>query len=294
MTNVAERNFNTFHFGDNVYQLANELIPQIAERLDFPLSQEPNSAELFDLVGKIGKNKVLRDNTEITAIDRDTQVGFVEQSGIQAPMNRSLIDPDERVDSLSVDAFVLTGGVANWQDRGGVLVRDFPLFKPVYFAVGQRLMDTATEVVNPNVIGLKDKLGRYPTEAEYAQLVVGSELLGSGEPVTLTVSSSTDGEEIARSFFEDNTELLDRSLAFARVANAGIQFATQMRKAAQLLDPSFDTSLNSPQVYILTDSLPVARNEEQESQPTKYQKAATAMRQIALSAKLLHDAAGGE
>src|SRR5690349_8134719 len=77
----------------NVYEMANGLIPEIAERLDFELSSEPNSQEMYEMVGEIGPDKQLRNNPDVAAIDRNLAITFVEQSGVQRPLNRSLWTP---------------------------------------------------------------------------------------------------------------------------------------------------------------------------------------------------------
>ena len=291
----AERDFSSFQLGDNVHELAGGLVPEIAERLGIALSSEPNTGELGQLVGAIGKNKVLRDNEELEAIDRDTAVGFVECSGVQERLNRALWTPEKRATNANVDAIVISGGVANWQDRTADLVAHSPAYhKPVYAIAGNRVMSTATEKINSNIKEILEVFGRYPTEAEYTGSVIVPQLVETGRWVLPTSYPTGNGDEIADRFFEDNPGLLERKLVFARVANAGVQLAVQMRKAARKQAPDFDSDPSSPQVFVMTDSFPLAKTAEQESDPANYQKGATALRQVALTAKMLHEAAGGE
>lgn len=294
---MAETDFNNFYLANlNVYEVADGLIPEIAERLDVKLGDEPNSSALGELVGKIGTNKVLRDNAEVTAIDRDTAVDFVERSGVQQEMYRSLWTPEINADD--VDAAVLTGAVANWQDRGVQIVEsNIPVDTPIYIATGSRVMDSATEQSNTNVKLFFEKHSRFPSETEYAgRMVVGHLRREAGYSVFWPPFGygASAGDQLAADFFKRNSGLLDKKLAFVRVANAGVQLAVQMRKAARIQSPTFDTDPMYPQVFVITDDWPLARTDKQDDDPAHYQKAATALRQVALTAKMLHETAGGE
>lgn len=306
---MTDRNFNNFHLGDNVHQLADGLIPEIAERLGIDLDSEPNAESLGGLIGALGKNKVLRDNDEVTAIDRDTAVDFLDRSGVQSALRRSLwtLGFDEHNDIygewyVEVDAVsvVATGGVANWQDRTARLMADEAskqlISVPTYLVAGPRIMNSATEVNNPNVLRFTKDFGRAPSEADYASTIVARELINVDDTMMVLPQSfgRGDGDVIAEQFFERNPQLLDQRLIFARVANAGVMLAVQMRLAAQKQKSEFDTDPTSPQVMILTDEFSIARTEEQEKDPANYQKAITGLRQVAVTAKMLHIAAGGE
>ncbi|HWB39108.1 MAG TPA: hypothetical protein VG604_02585 [Candidatus Saccharimonadales bacterium] len=300
---AGERNFATYELGDNVYELAEELIPEIADGLGVDLGPEPNSEALGELVGKIGKNKVLRDNDEVTAFDREQMADFVDRSGVQLALNRSLWTPDTFLSGDSEDEsntypVILSGGVANWQDRSAAVLGSAPgwnLDGPVYLVSGNRIMNGPTEVTHTDVQHIHQTFKRYPTEAEYAASVIRPYLTspeGACTDDVLPIAYETgNGDEIARRFFEDNEHLLEEKLVFVRVANAGIQLAAQFRKAAREVDEHFDADRSDPQVFVVTDTLPVARLDWQENLPAKYQKAATALRQVALTAKLLHEAA---
>jgi hypothetical protein len=103
-----------------------------------------------------------------------------------------------------------------------------------------------------------------------------------------------NGDEIMQRLLDDNPHLLNQRVAMARVANAGIIMAIQLRDAARKINPDFDADPENPQVFVVTDSFPVARTEKQDKNAAKYQKAATGLRQLVLTAKKLHEAAGGE
>jgi hypothetical protein len=288
-----ERNFSNFYLGDNVYQLADGVIPDIAERLDVPLAEEPNSADLQLLMQKVGPNKVLRRNKEVMAINRKTKVLLVNRSKIQARLSRSLWSPDIPVTESNVDDIVTQGGVANWQDR---TAREIGNYKgiSVYSITGNRVMDSPTEVTNPNVARFNATFKRYPREAEYAGSIIVPQLVMAGHEVLDGSYDTSNGDELFARMFDDNPHMLDERLAIARVANAGIIMAIQLREAARKLKIDFDADPNDPQVFVITDKAPTARTKAQESNAARYQKSDTALRQLVLTAKKLHEASGGE
>lgn len=294
----TERNFATFHLGDNVYELAGGVIPEIAERLDVQLGSEPNSADLQAIMDVVGRNKVLRNNEEITAIDRTTMADMVEGSGIQSALHRSLATPERTVTAPEdVDTLLIKSAVGNWQDRAAGAVPDEVQGLPVYTIGGLRVMDTPTEVANPNVQAMHQKLGRYPREAEYIGQVIGRDLASRGHnviPQEAGQYQSEVGDELLEEFFRNNPELIDQRVAVVQNANAGVLMAIQMRAAARRVDASFDTWGQRPQTFVITDSLPVARTDVQQEDSRHHQKASTGVRQLVLTGKKLHEAAGGE
>jgi len=289
---AAERNFNDFQLGDNVYELAGGVIPEIAAKLGVELGDEPSSEALGELVGKIGKNKVLRENEDVEAIDRETAADFVDRSGVQRALSRSLWT-SEPFRLADMDAIVMTGGMANWQDRMVTRLSTHFTKKPIFYVTGERVMDSPTEVTNSNVIALQAENGQYPTESQYAAKVIVPKLIVIGNKATKLLPYETDnGDELAARLFEDQPELAGQKLLFARVANAGIQLAVQMRKAARQVNPDFDSFSNMPQAFILTDWFTqVARTPDEDKDSLHFQKAHPALRQLAVTAKMLHEAA---
>src|SRR5581483_971369 len=239
MSEAAERNFHDFHLGDNVYELADGLILEIAERLEVSMSSQPSEQSLGYLVGKIGKNKVLRHNEEVTAIDRETAVELVERSGVQQALDRSLWTPE--IPTYAPHAYIATGAVANWQDRTADILQDRTADilidrklsrAPVYLVAGSRVMNSVTEQNNPNVQGLTQELEQYPREDQYVEHVIAPRLLEHDIPVKMFRYDTESGEELAANFFTDGENyklVINGRLAFARVANAGVQLAVQMR-----------------------------------------------------------------
>lgn len=296
-TESTGRNFATFYLGDNVYELAGGVIPEIAARLDVRLGEEPNSADLQAIMDVVGKNKVLRHNEEVTAIDRTTMADMIEGSGIQSALNRSLVTPELKAAPENIDGLLIVGATSNWQDRAEWAVPDNVKGLPVYTVGGLRIMDTATEVTNPNIKAMHTKLGRYPEEAKYIGEIVGANLTSRGHnviPQEPGMYQSEVGDELLEEFFRNNPELVDKRIAIVRNANAGVLMAIQMRAAARRVDPSFDSRPDYPQTFVITDGFSVARTDEQERRSSHYQKTSPALRQLVLTSKKLHEAAGGE
>lgn len=294
MSEAATRNFADFYLGDNVYELAGGLIPEIAERLDVKLSNEPNSADLQEMMSKVGPNRVLRHNQEITAIDRDTMADMIDRAGTQQALNRSLRTPEIEVNEDTIDAFLQVTCMGNWQDRGADALPVDLNDKPVYSVGGVRVMDTATEVANPNVVRVKAAFGRYPTEAEYAGGVIIPKLVAVGFNVLPHSYPTKVGDELLNLLFEANPELLEKRIAVVRNANAGVISAIQMRDVARKMNPDFDADPKRPQALVVTDSSEVARTDEQEADSRHFQKVGPGLRQLVLVAKKKHEAAGGE
>jgi hypothetical protein len=304
----ARRDFSTFELGDNVYELASGLLPEIAECLDVQLGDEPSSDDMFNLVGKLGKNKVLRNNEPVTAIDLETAADLLNRSGVQKPLNRSLWTPDFQVDPDG-GFIIVTGAVANWQDRTAKLVANGikagTLSKTTHIITGSRVMGTkpGSEQSNPNVQAFLEEKGKYPTETQYAERYVIPKVKDAGGDVILTSYDTDSGDKIAANFAkeanfsadseEQRTMFIDGSqVTFARVANAGIQLAVQFRKAIrEHVSPDFDGYRHLPEVFVVTDGFPIARTPEEVADPANFQSPYTGLRQAVLTAKMLHEAA---
>lgn len=285
---AQERDFGTFYFmEDNVYELAGELIPEIAERLEVPIADEPNNEDLQRLMGAVGRNKVLRANGEIQAIHPEEMADIIERSGVQNELRRSLWTPEKGVEGT--EAVLAVGGVANWQDRTARIITGAP-DAPVHLLGGSRIMDTATEKSNPNIARIYEKVGFYPSEAQYMGSVVLSQIVEAKQSATVHRFDTDNGDLMLEEFFKKNPALLKQHLLMARVANAGVVMALQMRNAARKLNPTFDSNPADPQVVIATDSFPVAHTEEQRKDVPHYQNPATALRQVVLTAAKIHEA----
>lgn len=293
---MSERNFNNFEFGDDVYELADGLVPELAEKAGLNPYAGNHSDVMGELVGVLGKNKVLRANEPIDFLTIPEMSKYVDRSGALLPLSRSLWLPDKEVPEGTTR--IITGGVANWQDR----VTKFLVNKAesltsdvtVEVAVGNRVMNGPTEVTNKNVQQFTDQYRTEPTEANYTQEFVIPKLAEAGYTVWVHPYDTNVGDEIAANFVKRKPELFGKNqlLSFIKVANAGLQLALQFRNAARVINGSYDGYKFRPQVFVETDAIKVARTTDQIKRAADYQSPQPALRQVVLTAKLLHLAAG--
>jgi hypothetical protein len=295
---MAFRDFSNFELGDDVYKLAGGLIPELIERAGLDPEAENRTDVMGELVGILGKNKVLRDNEPVTFLALGEMATYVERSGALKPLGRSLWTPDKKVPEGTPR--LITGAVANWQDRTvNYLIKKAKKLTSdveVNVALGNRLMDSPSEQKNPNVQRFVEEYGSLPTETHYAEHFVITKLVEAGYNVTGYSFNTNAGDALAEAFVAQKKELFvnGRPLSFVRVANAGVQLALQFRKAAQGINPRYDSIKFKPKVFAETDTIPVATSQEEIDQPTNFQAPQPALRQIALTAKLLHEATGGK
>lgn len=322
---MVERDFSTFRLPiDNVYQLAPHpetgegVIPEMARVFDVELGDTPNAENIGRLVGAIGKSRVLQESIsqvqEVLGTDEDAlgvAADWAKRSGVQEPLNRNLVDPEAEVPD-EMDATVVTGAVANWQDRvvGLFMGRSST---HIYSETGNRTMNSPTEVINPNIVewveaesGLviptdlppedlkkwaQEHADVFPTESQYAEDVTAPLYRANGHEVTLDAYDTKSGDEIAAQFAERHAGLLgkDNKLVFARTANAGVQQAVQFLNAARKHNPSF----GAEQAFVLTDTFQLARTAEQAANAREYQNPMTAIRQVAITGKAILEAASG-
>ncbi len=239
-----ERDFNNFYLRDDPLQLANGLMPEIADAFDLDLTAQSHEDSLGALVGLLGTNKVLRNNEQVTALTGPQMADFLDRSGVQLALNRNLWTPDSSIQDVKPDAVIITGAVANWQDRTAKLVigQIDPSVR-IHYATSGRQMSSASELANPNVQHLIADLGEPPTESLYAARVLIPQLIDARFSVTAHQYANVTGDQLAEKLFADNPELVDQALVIARVANAGIQAAIQMRTAARKIRPSIRQQL---------------------------------------------------
>lgn len=294
---VEQRDFSNFVLGDDPRLLADGLLFRVAEGVQIDIGDQsdiPDPEKLSTLVARLGVGKVLRDNLAPRDVwDLDEAAGLVDVSGILEPLDRSLWTPEIKTPDTAVR--VVTGGVANWQDRGLELLIGREERGKVIIAAGSRVMSSATELNNPNVIELharvRDGRQHYPTEATYARTVVKLPLEEAGYEVIFERFDGEDNEGILRQLPNRHIALPSGQVAAVRVANAGVQLACQLRGSMARVSPRFDSDPGNPQQFIITDGFPVATAEEQLDDPVHYQSPYTALRQIAVTGKLLAEAA---
>ncbi len=293
--------FSNYELGENVATLASGLLPEMADVFRVGISSNPTSDELGALVGAIGTKKTLRENekgarawlmqvmgSEEAALT--VAADWLNRSGVQQELNRSLWSPELTTPEEAV--VIATGAVANWQDRTTKLVTSLSP-RQVFLAAGTQVMSSVTEVINPNVVAWQEAHGTLPNQQQYAEDVVKPFLAAAGHDVFLAPYDTENGEELAQRFIEDYERLFVGPAAFTRVANAGIQLAVQFRNAARRSNSAYDADRNNPQTFVITDSFPTARTVE-EAKPINakdFQSPYTGIRQVALTGKLLVEAA---
>ncbi len=283
--------------GVDVAELAFGLLPEMSEAFGAALEPSRMVDSLGELASVVGKSKVLQENiSDVQRVVGTNEDGlgiaadWVERSGIQKQLDRSLWTPAIQTPD-DVNAVIVTGAVANWQSRAASLLeRRIVDNKPattVYMPTGNRIMNSVTEVVNPHVAQMYDVAGQLPTESEFANHVVRPVLENAGYTVHFLPQDTAKGSEIAARFVAEHPEVFTGTVAFARVANAGVQLAVQFRQAARKAGIAFDTDEKAPQAFVLTDTLAVARKAEELKKSLRYQNPLTAMRQIVITAQAI-------
>ena len=309
---VEKRDFSNFYLGDDVRELANGVIPVAADFVGVTLPEKPvdevlspemlarDQAELSEglgvAVGKLGKDKVLRNNEEIS-VHPGIMGGLVQSAGTQKSLARSLWAPEDVIDG-SEDEIVVTGAVAPWQQRvlGLLAARaergDVP--QSLNLIAGNRVMKGATDVTEQHVREFQMRHnGELPTESQYVEEVIVPKAQEAGFKVRFVAYETGSGSAIADKFTSSHPEMFvpGKKIIFVRVANAGIQLACQFRAAARSgVNPKFDADPNNPQAYILTDTHPVGFTGTQATNPKEFQSPYTGARQMMVTAKLLHEA----
>lgn len=288
---ASERDFSTVIPGDDVYELAGGVIPELADRLEVPIGETPNLDDLQAIVTQLGKNKVMQNNEPVQQMSRLALANLVDASGIQNALNRALWTPEITMPSTDVRRVIMLGGVANWQDRTTDVILGLPGAYDVYGLGGNRVMDSDLEKKNSNIKFIHKLLGRYPTEAEYIEYIVETEIeVNSHNNVWPNVYDTDAATPMLTEFFNNNPQVLDEKLAVARVANTGLIMAIQVRNAARKVNPDFDSDPSDPQLFVVTDTVPPARSDEEAADALHFQNPQNALRQVVLTAKKLQEA----
>lgn len=295
---MSARNFNNFHLGDDVYELAGGMIVDLAEKAGLnPYGSGPQSEVMGELVGVLGKNKVLRDAEPIDFLTIPQAARYVDQSGVLLPLNRSLHTPDKQVPEGT--SRIMTANVANWQDKTAdylvELAKTLTSDVTVYGAAGNRVMKQPTELANKNVKEFQQAYGHLPIESQYLETFVLPRLNEAGYYVSFEAYDTGVGDEIAAEFVEKHPELFEPGVAvsFASVATNGFQTLLQFRNAAISNNEDYDPK-DAPQTYAESNGRKVAKTAKQIKNAQAYQSPQPALRSGVLRGKLLHIAAGGK
>ncbi len=299
---MSMRDFSNYELADfDPLSIAGGVLPEIANAAGVQLDPNDMISSLGALVGAIGPSKFLQENIELVretiGADGDEYsiaAEWLGRSGVMKQLDRSLWTPDISTPD-DVPAIILSGAVANWQDRTyNLLVKRVAEGKPagrVYIPVGDATMDSPTEVNNANVQALTEaRRGVAPTQTDYANEVGQPLLEAAGYRVEVIPYPGLNGDQIAEQFVAERPgffEWGDSRIAFARVANAGVMLATQFRQAAHAKGMNFDKDPDNPQLFVITDEFPIAQDAVEAKKSKEFQNPLTALRMVAVTAKHL-------
>jgi hypothetical protein len=286
---ASERDFSNYQLGDNPYELAAGLLPDMARALDYDLGVVPSEDALSNFIGHIGPAKELQQNIglvqERLASDDDAltlAANWTERSGIVSPIHRSFKSTEVAVPS-EFDTAVITGGVARWMLRRAAQLRDLSdvselRFGEVLVGAGIREMK---ESEHSTVARLAELNGRLPTEADFAEEVIVPHLQAAGLRARAVRFDTRVGDEVVKDLA--NTIQNRATVLVAANAPAALQTAGQLRVAMRDIRPDFDTQ--GEQLFVSSDAIPVARHGESAA---THQNPYTALGQIARNALFLY------
>lgn len=287
--NASERNFSNYQLGDNVYELAGGLLPEIADTMSYDLGGQPTAEALQGFVGHIGPAKWLQDNIGVVrqrlGADGDAlsiAADWTERSGIMQPLYRNFTTPEMRT-PLEIDTAVIGSGVARWMLRRVNQLRT--LHEVAELKTGEVLVAGGSremkESEHPFVANLATAIGKLPTEAQFSSLVMVPRLLQEGFNAKAVAPNTQVGDAVMEAVAYEMSR--DGTVLVVGNAPAGIQSAGQFRLAAQKVESDFD--VDGGQLFMAADSLPIARHGEG---PATHQNPYTALGQIARNALFLH------
>ncbi len=269
--------FSNYEQGAALYALGNSVLPEIADRANYQLTDQPDKVNLQGLIAKLGPDKELQKNIgvvrEALGDNATGQIAdWVERSGIMYPVERSFMKPTavpERADTV-----IINGGVANWMlRRAGVVLRMDPKnVGQVLLPIGNRQMGAAEHQL---VQTSERSRGQRPTEAQFVEQFVVPSLAMAGFDVRLIPVESSRGDEVLDALLATVPSILDGTVIVAANAPNALQAAGELRLAGQRVRPEFD--INGQQVHMVSDSIALARRGEAAK---THQNPATAVGQL--------------
>lgn len=269
-----------------VLRVGSGVIPEIAEQFmpeDFRLEVTPES--MGEVIRKTGPKSTMRDYeavVEATLADAiPTAYEWVKRSGIMVPINRGLWDPDEMAPEDAV--LVIMAGVPNWVRRSVERAIIAPQ-EEVIIAAGGRVMNSETDLKNPDVQAYIQEKGTPPTEAEHIENLHRQALEEAGKRVRVLNTDKISSWDILPETFKHFPDLVDRNVAAVRVNNAALAMALQIRLAGRAITRLFDAQDN-PQLSAVSDDIALARTKEETTRPKDFQSPVTAVRQIPVLGK---------
>lgn len=279
---MSELKFNNYNPKiDSVYDIGNGVVPEMAKAFGYDLTSQPEEGNLGELIGKIGPAKTLQDNIGkvqavlgVTDAAREIAIDWVDRSGLLIPVERSYINPDQKVPP-SVDKAVISGGVRNWmQRRADLLIKASDHITPhrIVLVAGNRIMNQSEG----------SDVAEAMTEANYLEKIIAAKLQNIGKFALIDVVKVESGvgdevmDKVARAVGSTAVSLV--------ISNAGawVQNAGQFRRAQQRVGGEYDS--DGTQLFVMSDEFPLARENELAS---THQNPYTALGQIARNAQEL-------
>lgn len=288
-------NFATYEVTPDldVYNLADGLLFDIAEQAKFEVPSpdernEHSEAYLEDSLSKVGPDRELQQN--ISAVraalgpnSRLVIADWIERSGIMVPVERGFMSETPVPEKF--DTLFWSGGVANWMMRRLAMTQRFDPNN-----VGRVVLPFSTREMKPGehqlVATYQKEHDGLPTEYDFANRFIKPmlHLVGfAGDQVIIMNTGKSKGDDVLKAAFADEkTDLLSDQIVVVSNAPNAIQAAGQLRFAGKDSDSSFDA--NNDQLFMVSDSFPLARNGE----PTKtHQNPETALGQLYRNALFL-------
>lgn len=246
----------------NVYELADGLLPRVAEAVGFELTPQPEEANLGAFIAKVGPDRELQKNIsavkEALGENAVSQVAdWIDESSILYPVARGFREdspiPEE------IDAVVWSGGVANWILRRAAMTQrlDPEKVRRVVLPFGTREMKPGEHQL---VKTFEKREGKLPTEADFVKRFVRPSLEIAGFSPEIIDTGEDRGDDVLPALFEQSPDLLDGNILVVSNAPNAIQAAGQLRVAAKMFDSNFDA--RGDQLYMQSDGVPLARRGE--------------------------------
>lgn len=282
---VYRRDFSTYELGDDVYQLAGDLIPEIAEVAQYPLSSEPNEQEIRGFIGALGPEKELQRNIEgveqrLGSAATETVANWIDRSGIMNPLARTFAK-NEQLEG-DIQNLVIPGGVARWMLRRASVAETIDPFKVqrVFLLGSNRIMSLKEHQIVKTTV---DK-GEEITEFNFAEEIIRPRLEAAGfKRFRQLIQESDKADDVLGKLFSVYFHVLGADVTLVSNAPNAIQAAGQFRHVARQFNPGFDE--NGNQLSVVSDWFPLARNGEGAA---THQNPFTALGQLAQNALFLH------
>ena len=240
-TNTSFRNFSV---EQNVYDLSNGLIPEMAQAFGHELTDEPDVENLGQLIGAVAPQKELQQNIELVQerLGTDTDAlslvqDWSKRSGLLMPTLRTLetitpISPvvadgetEVRYGTSNVDVAIVTGGIRNWMARRAMRLAQFS---------GNFSIDTAVLIGGSREMKQTEgpEVEEGMTEGDYLEKVISPQLGNLGIKNECIHVDSKVGDEVMREGAKTMLDIVESPNSIAVISNAGawIQNAGQMRR----------------------------------------------------------------